>query len=111
MTYEERNPNGNQDNDEDPAEKEGRFQEKDSLYEREDPSAATGEIRESNCVSTIKKCSVLRSGDRSGETLAIHDDFETTSNLTLPKNHRDGRTRRQNDVHWRRRTAETLKPS
>lgn len=67
-------------------------------------------LRESNCVSTIKKHTTqqLAEGHLNENSTANGDASETTISS---KDSKDSSRRKQSDMHWRRRIAETLKPS
>ncbi|CAL1678409.1 unnamed protein product [Lasius platythorax] len=68
-------------------------------------------LRESNCVSTIKKHTTqLAEGHLNENSTINNDDSEATSSMILPKDSQDNCKRKQSDMHWRRRIAETLKP-
>lgn len=65
----------------------------------------------SNYVSTIKKHTVQQSDGNIYDSSASSNSGTTTNHYaTLPKDFQDSDKRKQSDVHWRRRTAETLKP-
>lgn len=73
---------------------------------KERPGAASpGDKQQSNCVSTIKKHTIQQSD---GETCG--NSGTTNHCATLPNDVPNAVKKKQSDVHWRRRTAETLKP-
>jgi len=105
VRHEEQNQNDNP--DENSRKEEGRIQQKEQNSNEEDLSSTT--LQKSNCVSTIKKRSIQHLEEHSNEMSANDCNSEAMNNLTLPKTHQDN-CKRQNDIHWRRRIAETLKP-
>ncbi|XP_050461376.1 zinc finger protein 611-like isoform X2 [Cataglyphis hispanica] len=66
-------------------------------------------LRESNCVSTIKKLTTqqLAEVNLNEKSTANGEDSEV---MILPKDSQDSCRAKQNNMHWRRRIAETLKP-
>lgn len=66
-------------------------------------------FRESNCVSTIKKHTTqqVAEGHLNENSMANGDDSEAT---ILSKDSQNSCRKKQSDIHWRRRIAETLKP-
>lgn len=77
---------------------------------KEHPNVASLRDEQYNCVSTIKKHTVQQSdGDTCNSSASVNPE---TMNYcaTLPKDFRNTAKKKQSDVHWRRRTAETLKP-
>lgn len=64
-------------------------------------------LRESNCVSTIKKHTTQQLAEEQLNEKSTSNDSEAT---ILPKDFQDSCKRKQSDMHWRRRIAETLKP-
>ncbi|XP_011699387.1 PREDICTED: zinc finger protein 808-like isoform X1 [Wasmannia auropunctata] len=75
----------------------------------EDPSTVS--FLESNCVSTIKKHTTQQSEGCSSKNSTNISNLNATNHTTLPKDSQDNRGKKQSDMHWRRRIAETLKPS
>jgi len=104
MRHEEQNQDNNPENS---RKEEGRIQQEGRDSNEEDLSLTM--LQKSNCVSTIKKCSIQHSKEHSNEMSTNNCDSEAMNNLTLPKTHQDN-CKKQNDVHWRRKIAETLKP-
>lgn len=66
-------------------------------------------FRESNCVSTIKKHTTQQSEGCSSENSANGGTSDATNHTSLPKDYQNS-GKKQSDMHWRRRIAETLKP-
>lgn len=66
-------------------------------------------LRESNCVSTIKKHTMQQLAEEqlNEKSTSNGNDSELT---ILSKDFQDSCKRKQSDIHWRRRIAETLKP-
>lgn len=63
-------------------------------------------FQESNCVSTIKKHTIqLEECSNSTNNTSL----DTTTNHTLPQDSQNSCGKKQSDMHWRRRIAETLK--
>ncbi|XP_011866828.1 PREDICTED: zinc finger protein 599-like [Vollenhovia emeryi] len=69
----------------------------------------TVSFQESNCVSTIKKHTTQQSEGCSNENSA-NSNLDTTNHTTLLKDSQNCCEKKQSDMHWRRRIAETLKP-
>ncbi|XP_029176877.1 zinc finger protein 816-like [Nylanderia fulva] len=94
----------------DEKEKGNRVEDK-TVRRRDEKSREGGDVvslRESNCVSTIKKHTTqqVAEGHLNENSTANGDDSEVT---ILPKNSQDSCRKKQSDIHWRRRIAETLK--
>ncbi|XP_071650167.1 uncharacterized protein [Temnothorax longispinosus] len=96
----------NQNKDEDEKEDETN-REKRNFKDHEDPGTVS--LRESNCVSTIKKHTTRQSEGCSNENSA-NSNLDATNHTTLPKDSQNSCAKKQSDMHWRRRIAETLKP-
>ncbi|XP_024867911.1 zinc finger protein 260-like isoform X3 [Temnothorax curvispinosus] len=96
----------NQNKDENEKEDE-RNREKRNFKNHEDPGTVS--LRESNCVSTIKKHTTRQSEGCSNENSA-NSNLDATNHTTLPKDSQNSCAKKQSDMHWRRRIAETLKP-
>ncbi|KAL0119968.1 hypothetical protein PUN28_007974 [Cardiocondyla obscurior] len=103
---EEDKANQNKDNDEKESEKNGESTKNTQDYENLD---STVSFRESNYVSTIKKHTTQQLENCSTENSA-NSDLDTTKHAILPKSSQNSCEKKQNDIHWRRRIAETLKP-
>ncbi|XP_072763269.1 uncharacterized protein [Anoplolepis gracilipes] len=93
---------------------------KDETVRREEKTLEEGEncnvysendvvfLRETNCVSTIKKHTTQQLDMTEGH---VNEKSTNDSEATiLPKDSQDNCRRKQSDMHWRRRIAETLKP-
>lgn len=102
--YEEEKSNQNE--DENQKEDEGNYEEKRNFKDHDDPKTVS--IHESNCVSTIKKHTTQQS-EGSNEN-SENSNLDTTNYTTLPKDSQNNCGKKQSDMHWRRRIAETLKP-
>ncbi|XP_011143300.1 zinc finger protein 888 [Harpegnathos saltator] len=87
----------------------GRGDETSVSTERLDATSPRDE--QSNCVSTIKKHTVQQLvADGCNSSASGNFGGTATHCATLPKDFQNSSKRKQSDVHWRRRTAETLKP-
>jgi len=82
--------------------------EKTNFKNHETPGTVS--FRESNYVSTIKKHSTQQSEGCSSENSANDSNLDTTNHTKLPKDSQNNCGKKQSDMHWRRRIAETLKP-
>lgn len=104
----EKSSQGEEENEkEDEGNREGRKNFKDP-EDREDPGTVS--FRESNCVSTIKKHTTQQSEGCPSENPANDGNMDAANHTTLPKDSQNSCGKRQSDMHWRRRIAETLKP-
>lgn len=99
---EKSNRNEDENEKEDKRSHEGR-----NFKDHDDPSTVS--FRESNCVSTIKKHTTQQSEGCSNEN-SVNSNLNTTNHATLPKDSQSNCGKKQSDMHWRRRIAETLKP-
>lgn len=77
---------------------------------KEHPDATSPRDEQFNCVSTIKKHTVQQSDEYMYDIPASSNSTTTNRCTTLPKDFQNNDKKKQSDVHWRRRTAETLKP-
>lgn len=83
---------------------------KNSIVSKKDLVAAFSKDEQFNCVPTITKHNFQQLDEDSSENSASSDKSETMNRVTLPQDFSESCKRKQIDVHWRRRTAETLKP-
>lgn len=78
-----------------------------NFKDHDDPGTVS--FRESNCVSTIKKHTTQQLEGCTNEDSA-NSNLNTTNHATLSKDSQSNCGKKQSDMHWRRRIAETLKP-
>lgn len=95
----------NQNEDKNEKEDEGN----DERRSKDHEDSGTVSFRESNYVSTIKKHSTRQSEECSNKNSA-NSNLDATNHTTLPKDSQNSCAKKQSDMHWRRRIAETLKP-
>ncbi|KAG5306669.1 ZNF28 protein, partial [Acromyrmex insinuator] len=82
--------------------------ERKNFKDHEDSGQESISFQESNCVSTIKK-HTIESEECSDINSMNNSSLDTTTNHTLPQDSQNSCGKKQSDMHWRRRIAETLK--
>jgi len=89
-------------------ENEKHSKERRNFNDHEDSDQESISFQESNCVSTIKK-HTIQSEECPNVNSTNNSSLDTTTNHTLPQDSQNYCGKKQNDMHWRRRIAETLK--
>ncbi|KYN08716.1 Zinc finger protein 12 [Cyphomyrmex costatus] len=97
---------GCEEEDQDENEDERHSEKRRNFMDHENPDTIS--VQESNCVSTIKK-HTIQSKECTKVNSTNNSSSDITTNNTLPQDSQNSCGKKQSDMHWRRRIAETLK--